>query len=350
MKHSSPSPSDERIDQASAWCVYLADGRLSPNVRTKFDAWVSDPENARALSEVARTWESLDETRLAPDLIDMRRDALEAFQRSHATQWNRSAWRRHRTSFAIAASLLVVAVAATLWVSYMPRSYETGLGERRVVALPDGSKVSLDAQSRVDVRYARDRRELRLKQGRAKFEVKTDPLRPFSVNAADKIVVATGTEFSVELLARQVRVILYEGKVAVLAERPDNTLQPVQVKRPSEVFAPVPMPAASLTSGRELIAVVSEPVAQVKPVDPVRSLAWEAGQLAFSDEPLSVAVERMNRYTDRPLAIGDSTAAHMRISGVFAAGDTDAFIEGVTGIFPVRVQAMGDRRTFVSVR
>src|SRR3546814_2006889 len=43
-----------------------------------------------------------------------------------------------------------------------------------------------------------------------------DPLRPFSVAAAGKIVVATGTEFSVELLGRETRVILYEGHVAVL--------------------------------------------------------------------------------------------------------------------------------------
>src|SRR3546814_7568044 len=42
------------------------------------------------------------------------------------------------------------------------------------------------------------------------------PLRPFSVAAAGKIVVATGTEFSVELLGRETRVILYEGHVAVL--------------------------------------------------------------------------------------------------------------------------------------
>src|SRR3546814_12464145 len=40
--------------------------------------------------------------------------------------------------------------------------------------------------------------------------------RPFSVAAAGKIVVATGTEFSVELLGRETRVILYEGHVAVL--------------------------------------------------------------------------------------------------------------------------------------
>src|SRR3546814_20684114 len=82
--------------------------------------------------------------------------------------------------------------------------------------LDDDSRLSLDANTRVRVKYSRAGRQLWLEEGRARFEVAKDPLRPFSVAAAGKIVVATGTEFSVELLGRETRVILYEGHVAVL--------------------------------------------------------------------------------------------------------------------------------------
>src|SRR3546814_17339617 len=75
------------------------------------------------------------------------------------------------------------------------------------------------------------------------------PLRPFSVAAAGKIVVATGTEFSVELLGRETRVILYEGHVAVLngSAATRDTLKPFADKPP-------PIPAYLMSNlGKEII-------------------------------------------------------------------------------------------------
>jgi hypothetical protein len=66
------------------------------------------------------------------------------------------------------------------------------------------------------VRMSGKQRELTLVRGRAKFDVAKDPLRPFTVVAGDKIVVATGTSFSVEMVGKDVRVLLYHGRVSVL--------------------------------------------------------------------------------------------------------------------------------------
>src|SRR5690606_30755436 len=160
---------------------------------------------------------------------------------------------------------------------------------------------------------------------RARFEVARNPLRPFSVTAANEVVVATGTAFSVELVRQQVRVVLYEGHVAVLDREDGNVRRTVAVgarKLPADQL---------LRPGKELVLPVAPqrsrtPVvaATIAPADPVRSLSWEAGQLVFEDEPLDLVVERMNRYATRPLAIGDAGAAGVRVSGVFTAGDTEA--------------------------
>jgi transmembrane sensor len=337
----------DRIEQAGAWCVRLAEGSLTPAVRAEFDKWMAaDPENRRAFDDVARTWQSLEQTHLSPDLVAMRRDALENFRRAHAAQWNRNT--RRRIVASLAAALAVVGIGTALWVQHRPHSYETGIGERRVIALSDGSRISLDTKTRVDVHYTRERRELRLVSGRAKFQVAKNSLRPFSVTAADKVVVATGTEFSVELLSQQVHVILYQGQVEVLA-RSNDRLQPVRIA-PSAVGSGTALDpqAAVLVPGRELIAPIAALDAQVKDIDIARSLSWESGQLTFNDEPLAAAVERVNRYTDAPLAIGDARAGSILISGTFLAGDTASFIEGITGVFPLRVEEIDGRRTLVS--
>jgi transmembrane sensor len=178
--------------------------------------------------------------------------------------------------------------------------------------------------------------------------VAKNALRPFSVSAADKVVVATGTEFSVELLSRQVHVILYQGRVEVLAGHSDQ-LQPMRmVSQGSGPGTGKLVDVATLLPGRELIVPVSGTNAEVKDIDTARSLLWESGQLTFNDEPLASAVERVNRYTETPLAIGDSAAGSVRISGTFSAGDTASFVEGVTGVFPVRLEDIDGRQTFVS--
>jgi transmembrane sensor len=322
----------DRIETAIEWCIRLAERSVPESVRREFEAWLAvHPENARAFDRVASTWQSFGVQQLDPELLAMRRDALDRFHNAHASKWTRHAQRR--TVSGIAAAVALVAILVSFWVGFMPQGYETTLGERRTVVLEDGSSISLDSQTRVEVRYSGSKRELRLARGRAKFSVAHDPLRPFTVEAANRKVVATGTEFSVELFTSQVQVILYEGSVEVLRE----TAAGRQESRRTQ-----------LKPGRALIASIDGEAIELRNVDATASLAWEAGQISFDDETLETAVERMNRYSTAILQVGDAAAGRIRISGTFAAGDIDAFVEGVTGVFPVRATGTDGRVVFVS--
>lgn len=341
---------DARLEDASVWCARLADGHMSPEEQTAFDAWIAQPANREAFDRAAGTWQAFEAVAAAPELIVMRGQALESVRRANRGRWARAV--RRGPVIGIAASLALAVVAGGAWLHFAPKAYVTGVGERRVVALADGSKLSLDAATEVDVRYLADRRQLWLKRGRAKFAVAKDPLRPFSVAAADKVVVATGTEFSVELLRKQVHVVLYQGHVSVLdAARYGGEARPVGLAsaRVAEGSKP-PSADQALTPGRELIASVDAPQAQVIASDPARSLSWEAGQLVFNNEPLASAVERVNRYSDEKVAVDDPAAANVLVSGVFTAGDTNAFVIGITAVFPVRVVEAEGARRFVSLR
>lgn len=339
---------ETRREEAGLWCARLADGGLSAAEQQAFETWLDQsPANRTLLDATVRTWQALEEADGSPELIAMRAEALEGVRRSQQRRWARGAVGGRRVGLALAASILMTVAAAFTWSWWMPDHYQTGIGERRVVSLTDGSKLSLDAATRVDVRYRGDRRELWLRQGRAKFAVAHDPLRAFSVAAAGKVVVATGTEFSVELLQQQVRVVLYEGRVAVLEARSGAPPQAVRLARGASGDAPAPADQA-LTPGRELIAAAQGGAARVIPADLGRTAAWEAGQIVFSDEPLASAVERMNRYGEETLTVGDPQAGKVPVSGVFRAGDTEAFVTGVTAVFPVAVRQIEGRRTFVT--
>jgi transmembrane sensor len=326
-----------RDEEAVAWCMRMAEGRLNAEEQQAFDAWLAEGEHREAFAAAIAVWQGLDRFADQPELIRVRGEALESFRQANGRRWARRLSDGRRWQLSVAAALLLVILGAFHWWSNAAGTYETDIGERRVVVLDDGSQLSLDAATRVKVRFTDEGRKLQLLSGRAKFDVAKNPLRPFSVEAGGKVVVAVGTSFSVECLQQQVRVVLYEGRVEVL-EQASALAQP----RPLRFEENVAIPDRTLVPGRELVAAIGS-TARILPTDAPRSLSWEAGQLNFVNEPLSSAVERMNRYSKQKLVLGDAELATFGINGVFTAGDIDAFIEGVTTFFPVEVQRRSEQ-------
>ena len=142
-----------------------------------------------------------------------------------------------------------------------------------------------------------------------------------------KVVVATGTSFSIELLDREARVLLYEGRVAVM-DRPAG--QGGASSATAGAFR-------TLQPGSELVVLLDEPLGQPRVLDfePAQSLGWEAGRLNFEDEPLASAVARMNRYSTREIVLSDPGLTGLTVNGVFAADDVGTFLEAVTAFHDV---------------
>lgn len=319
-------------DIAIAWCMRCQDAPLGPQDEADLSAWLAaDPTHAERFARARRLWDGFDDHAHTPELLALRRQALGAVQQANARRWtSRPVSRARWIAAAAAAVLLAVGLLAMLHTP--SHYYQTGIGERRTVILADGSKMTLDADTGVRVRFTDDRRELTLDHGRASFKVAKNPLRPFSVTSGKSMVVAVGTAFSVEQLAGQVRVALYEGHVAVLRDADEG---------PATQFAAVhgmrETAEQALTPGQELIVSTDTPLATLR--NAAISDRLEGGQLSFTDEPLSIAVQRVNRYNvGKPIVVAPDASA-IRISGVFNAGDTDAFLQGVVAAFPVQAIA-----------
>lgn len=325
------------LEAAAFWCFRLADGTMSAEDQAAFENWLAQSAACRrAFDDTARAWRGIDEIRTQQSLLDLRAAALADLGAANRKRWSspRSLW---RPLIAMAASLLVAVLGYGVYSYSAFTTYLTHTGERRLILLDDGSRLSLDADTSVKVRYTHARRELQLVHGRAKFNVAKDSFRPFTVTAGRRIVVATGTEFSVELLARQMHVILYEGLVNV-------------VTPPARQAAGGSLGMAletALVPGRELIANLANDQLRVQPSSLGDTLSWESGFITFADEPLGSAVERINRYTAAKFAIGDAETGHLLVSGVYPTGNTESFVEGITGVLPVRIELRNGVRTFV---
>jgi transmembrane sensor len=320
-------------EQAGAWCARLSTGVLPPHLQAAFDRWIAeDPANAAAFGRALAVWRGLHEIGSSPEMIRQRTAALEALRQANRHRWSRGLSGRPKAWLAAAASLLLVLLSIAWLARPQPQEIATGLAERRALVLADGSRVSLDSETNLSVNMEREQRALRLVSGRAKFDVASDPTRPFTVAAGKLTIIATGTSFSVELVGAEVRVIVYEGRVAVLrgpAPAPERLLQ--LKNHPTAA-------TTNVTPGKEMIGDSAATVApRVAALDIARSLAWEDGQLNFADEPLATAAERLNRYNSEKIVIGDPQTAAIRVNGVFNAGDSGAFVEAVSKVYSLRV-------------
>lgn len=312
-----------RLTEAAAWRVRLTEEDAETS--EAFEAWIADPANEAAWDKVQAPWREIGEKATSPELMAARAGALARARREGRARWTSTT--RGRIAASVAAVMLVAGgYGGWRFIEAQPDVYRTTLGERRVVPLPDGSKVSLDSGSKVRIRYTADARKLELISGQARFDVAKDVRRPFSVTARNQTVVATGTAFNVDLLGPKVFVTLIEGKVVVLGEP----------KRGAE-REPAPI---ALEAGEQLVSAPAAPP-EVRPISVERATSWESGQLTFADEPLAAVAERVSRYAEDPVTVA-ANVADVRVSGVFRAGDTAGFVDMVTSYLPVEADAASD--------
>ena len=85
-------------------------------------------------------------------------------------------------------------------------------------------------------------------------------------------------------------------------------------------------------------------VVRISAVDPKQVESWTEGLLDFEDTPLAAAADEFNRYGGRKLVVQGRPVQTLRISGVFAAEDSERFAQTMAGMFSLKIQraANGD--------
>jgi len=253
-------------------------------------------------------------------------DALGMGLDSEAAPQDRRPW-WSRWTLGIAAS--VVLSLGIVWAAYVywtTDSYQTEVGEQRDVTLADGSRMTLNTNTAVAVRYSKARRFVEMKRGEALFVVKTDTQRPFEVAAGGMLTRALGTEFNVDLRSAKVTVSVLEGAVQVVPVG-DAVAKSPAVLRPEGGSGESPsLPISALSKGQAIEVRKTDGHMQQRKADLRRIDAWRTRRLEFTDTSLTDAVEEFNRYATVRLVVGTPDLASVRVSGIFRIGDTESFL------------------------
>ncbi|WP_323162004.1 FecR family protein [Pseudomonas fluorescens] len=304
-------------DEAARWFVRLQEPAVDAEQYRSFEAWLNEhPQHHDEFQLLQGLW-------TAADLLPAPR--LKALCETPPARRER----RPLLRYAVAASVVAVALGLGLFSGLNhPAGYSaefaTALGERKHVALPDGSVIDLNSGSRLQVRFEKDRRLIQLTEGEAMFSVEHDTSRPFVVEAGSGKVTVTGTRFDVRRDVTQTRVAVEQGTVKVQGRDAADA------------------DFISLTAGLGTRIDAQGKVAPAYAVNPAELTAWRSGKLVFNNASLSEVVEEVSRYRDKPLTVANPTVANLRLTSVFKSDNTDALLKALPNILPVAVRTLAD--------
>ena len=199
----------------------------------------------------------------------------------------------------------------------------TQRGEIRSFRLADGSRATLDTDSRLDVAFGDGDRSVRLVKGRVRLSI-AKQAKPLHIDAGTGAAIANDAEIDLSLdEAGTVSAALRRGEAGLRADARTG-------------------PATALSQGKTLTyrrdGKLQLGMAQASDIP----ANWPEGWAEYRSIRLDQLIAKANRYAVTPIVIDDAASAALEVSGRFHHSETDAFAERIASLFGLRVERSAD--------
>lgn len=303
LRKEPPLPT-EVLEEAAEWLMRLSENDLSDSERAEWQRWkVSTPERDRAWARAQLLQSKLGG--LPPSL------AMSALDRpSHPER-----------RAALGKLALLLALMPVGWGSWKlaqsqqwTADYRTRVGERRELTLADGSHITLNTDTAIDVLFDSQQRRVHLREGEILVQTAQDASRPFLVSTRQGRMQALGTRFTVRELSARTHLAVLEGAVqVVLADNRQTAPIIVNAGQRTEFSA---QQFGALTATDRNVG------------------AWTQGMLMADNMRLADFVAELTRYRHGFVRY-DPALADLRISGAFPISDTQRTLNMLVQTYPV---------------
>ncbi|MDD2060733.1 FecR domain-containing protein [Pseudomonas sp. GD03860] len=294
------------LQEAAEWLVRL-DGEVDANERNAFRAWLeADPEHVEAIERLQGSLSALKGLPREPARV-----ALESIAR-------RRAGRQPLKALALAALMLLpVGLALQQFPpSYLLADIRTSTGQWRTEQLPDGSRISLDGRTAVDLQFDARTRTVRLIQGEIRVDVAKDAARPFRVLTEHGSIRALGTRFVVERLPQATRLAMIESSTEV-----DSAGKRERVQADQQVRFDTAGPGAPQRIDGSAL-----------------DQAWDRHQLLVREQPLDQVLERLARNHHGYLLFDAQALQVLQVTAVLPADDSQRALRLLARSLPITLE------------
>ena len=304
------------MDEAIDWHLRQAD--MDADAWTCFVAWLEqDAAHARAFDAVSLDLALLSER---PDLYPAPVAPIERQPVAAPAPRRTWAWAGGGIAVAAAASLTLMVAPVGTGTKASPYTVATKPGERRDIALNDGTRIELNGATRLQLDH-NDSRNVVLETGEATFHVRHDAQDPFTVRAGALSVQDMGTVFNMERDGARLDVQVAEGSVLFQPKREAVTLR-----------------AGAAISAQEDLGTIA-----VTKIDVAKVGGWRSGAVSFAGEPFGRIAAVLNR-TDGVLISIDPSLSHQPFTGmVRLSGKAGQDVPHIAALVGAQWHRDGDR-------
>ena len=303
---------DPLSEQTIDWMVKLRAATPDAALQERFNQWLAkDPAHAQA-------WEQL-HRRLGGSFNTLRTleqrlpgQAGEARQLLLQPSASRRDALRAITGLGLLGGGLWLGASTPLGDSLLA-DLSTGRGQRQDFNLADGSRLSLNANSAVDLHFTDRQRLLILRRGELVINVAPDPERPLCVRTAEGEVRSPAARF---LVARQEQA----SRVVVLQ-------QSVQTRLFSGVTRDLQEGQAAILYPRSIVPMVG---------DQRHRADWLQAKLNVLDDPLEDVVAALRPYTRGFVRVAPEIRG-LRVQGVYPLDNSARAFAALAETLPIRV-------------
>ncbi|WP_432240365.1 FecR domain-containing protein [Herbaspirillum robiniae] len=192
--------------------------------------------------------------------------------------------------------------------------YRTAVGERRALVLADGTRLTMNTASAVNVAFGAAERRLRLVAGEILAATGKDAARPFMIETQHGTAYALGTRYTVRRLDAATEVAVFEGAVRI---------------EPRHGAA-----GAIVLQAGEQARFTDTDVGAVGRAEQA-DIGWIDGFIVARSMRLDDFLAQLGRYSRDSLSC-DPAIADMKVSGSFPVADAVTVVESLAATLAVR--------------
>lgn len=220
---------------------------------------------------------------------------------------------------AIAAAFIAVITFSVFTAQPSNYSVETAPGERRAIALEDGSRIELNGDTKVTLSKANIRHAV-LDHGEALFTVVHNERAPFIVKVGDAVVQDAGTVFNIIRDGGRTEVGVSEGLVIYNPKREEVALKPGH--------------------GLRVVGLGKAPETFTLPVAAVGS--WQRYQLTYNDDTMERVAADLTRSLGKKIAVSRQIRATRFTGTINLKMDAELFLSEAAPVLGVRAKRTRD--------
>ena len=328
----------ERIEkEAYEWLsVITSDSKNNEEVR-QFERWLeANPRHRIVFDEINNLWNDMDELAqivsddTSPDIARVKSDSLYLllvnFLKGKV---------KNNQPVLVGAMLVFLSIGIALTykdISFYSQkvfeeTYFTPQVATQIIDLPDGTSISLGAQSEIFVNYQKDKRYVSLIAGQAFFSVQKDPNRSFIVSYNNYEIQVIGTQFDVKLSGYGAGVSVLEGMVKISRINHDKTAgnnSPFVVEE-----------SVILTDNQKVETTPDGNFKEVEEITQAEPGAWRNGRLIYKNASLAEVLSDVDRYYKGRIFIIDDDLKDLHVSATFKIAHIDKMLGSLSSILPI---------------